>query len=455
MPRALFLSWVFLAMVGAWPAWALELGRIQIDSALGEPLRALIPITAYTDAELEQLRPANASAEAYQLLRLVRRPAIETLTLAVDRAGAVPVLRVATPVAVTDPHLDLLLEVRWSAGRVLREYVLLIEPRRVPEPTPIATPEIATMGAQPKAETAIDAPAAPHASTTWPVRPGDSLSRIAHQLHLPGTSFNQRVYGLYEANPKAFVQQDIHRLRQSVNLQIPDPAVLAAIPEGVAMQRLGEIVLGSAVVSGKVTAAPAEAPRVGLPRDTVRISRGDAGKAKQGKDGQHLQSIEEEVTARAHALEEAEARIAALEKSIQDLQRLLAARKANEALLDLPADEKAWDIRSPQALGLLALILLPALFWGGYRLGLGRLGLGGRQRPKAPEVVLPGLAGLDLDLAPVPASGMGAENGLSLARAHFVLGEREAARAVLIEVIARGSAMDQAEARRMLDALDH
>lgn len=440
-------------MAGAWPARALELGRIQIDSALGEPLRALIPITAYTDAELEQLRPANASAEAYQLLRLVRRPVIETLTLAVDRGGALPVLRVATPVAVTDPHLDLLLEVRWPAGRVLREYVLLIEPRRVPEPTPIATPEIATIGDQPKAETAIDAPS--KVSTTWPVRPGDSLSRIAHQLHLPGTSFNQRVYGLYEANPKAFVEQDINRLRQSVNLQIPDPTVLAAIPEGVAMQRLGEIISGSAVVSGKVTAAPAEAPRVELPHDTVRISRGDAGKAKQGKDGQHLQSIEEEVTARAHALEEAEARIAALEKSIQDLQRLLAARKANEALLDLPADEKAWDIRSPQALGLLALILLPALFWGGYRLGLGRLGLGSRQRSKAPEVVLSGLAGLNLDLASAPASGMGAENGLSLARAHWVLGEREAARAVLIEVIARGSAMDQAEARRMLDALDH
>jgi len=52
-PRALFLVLAFLAAAWAWPARALELGRIQIDSALGEPLRALIPITAYTDAELE------------------------------------------------------------------------------------------------------------------------------------------------------------------------------------------------------------------------------------------------------------------------------------------------------------------------------------------------------------------------------------------------------------------
>jgi len=452
-PRALFLVLAFLAAAWAWPARALELGRIQIDSALGEPLRALIPITAYTDAELEQLRPANASAEAYQLLRLVRRPIIETLTLEVDRGGALPVLRVATPAAVTDPHLDLLLEVRWSAGRVLREYVLLIEPRRVAAPTPIALPdalpEIAT--AQPKADPVIDAPGSPHAkpAAVWPVRPGDSLSRIAQQLPLPGTSFSQRAYGLYEANPKAFVQQDIHRLRQSVDLQIPDPGVLAAIPEGVAVQRLGELMSGATVVSGKVTAALAEAPKAGLPRDTVRISRGDAGKAKHGQAGQPaLQSIEEEVTARAHALEEAEARIAVLEKSIQDLQRLLAARQANKALLDLPVEEKTWAISSPQVLGLLALILLPALFWGGYRLGSGL-----RARPKGPEVVLPGLAGLNLDLA-APASGMGPENGLSLARAHLVLGEREAARSVLNEVLARGHTMDQAEARRMLDALD-
>ncbi len=450
VPRTISLSLAFLAMVAAWSAGALELGRIQIDSALGEPLRALIPITAYTDDELEQLRPVNASADSYRLLRLVRRPSIETLTLEVDRGGAVPVLRVATPVAVTEPHLDLLLEVRWPAGRVLREYVLLIEPRRVPEPTPIAMPEIATSEVQPKAEAAVETSANSHAATTWPVRPGDSLSRIARQLQLPGASFNQRVYGLYEANPKAFVQQDINRLRQSVDLQIPDPAVLAAIPEGVVMQRLGEIISGAAVVSGKVTAVPAEDPGVGLPRDTVRISRGDEGKLKTSKDGQpRLQSIEEEVTARAHALEEAETRIAALEKSIQDLQRLLAERKAHEALLDLGVAAKAWDIRSPQVLGLLSLIVLLVLFWGGYRLGL-RFS----QRSKGPEVVLPGLAGLNLDLSSSLDIQPGVENGLSLARAHLVLGEREAARAMLIEVLSRGRATDQAEARRMLDALD-
>ena len=445
-PRTISLSLAFWAMVAAWPVAALELGRIQIDSALGEPLRAVIPITAYTDAELEQLRPSHASAESYQLLRLVRRPPIETLTLELDRGGAVPVLRVATPVAVTEPHLDLLLEVRWSAGRVLREYVLLIEPRRVPEPTPIATPEVPASAVQAKAETGTSV--SHPAPTTWPVRPGDSLSRIAHQLHLPGTSFNQRVYGLYEANPKAFVQHDIHRLRQSVDLQIPAPAALAAVPEGVAIQRLGELFSGTTVVSGKVTTAPAEAPKTGLPRDAVRISRGDAGKEQSNKDG-HLQSIEEEVTARAHALEEAEARIAALEKSIQDLQRLLAARKAQEAMLDLGVEEKPWDIRSPQVLGLLSLILLSFLFWGGYRLGLRS-----KLRSKTPEVVLPGLAGLNLDLAPSSDAQSGAENGLSLARAHLVLGEREAARTVLTDVLVRGRAEDQAEARRMLDALD-
>ncbi len=437
-----------LCLMGlATPVWALELGRIQIDSALGEPLRALIPITAYTDAELEQLRPANASAEAYQLLRLVRRPSIETLTLEVDRGGAVPVLRVATPAAVTDPHLDLLLEVRWSAGRVLREYVLLIEPRRVPEPAAIATPVLAATAIPPAAEAAVDALG--NTPATWPVRPGDSLSGIARQLTLPGTRFNQRVLGLYEANPQAFVQQDINRLRQSVTLRIPDSATVSAIPEGVAIQRLGELMTGAAVVSGKVTAAPAEAPRSGLARDTVRISQGDDGKAK--RDGSsHVQAIEEEVTARAHALEEAEARIAALEKSIQGLQRLLADRQEREALLGLPVDEKAWDIRSPWALGLLTLILLPVLFLGGYRLGSG----GFRRRPSGPAVVLPGLTGLNLDLAPVPASGAGAENGLSLARAHLVLGEREAARTVLNAVLAQGGTLDQAEARRMLDALD-
>ena len=47
-------------------AWALALGRVNVQSALGEPLRAEIDLPQITPAEAEALKATTASPEVFR-----------------------------------------------------------------------------------------------------------------------------------------------------------------------------------------------------------------------------------------------------------------------------------------------------------------------------------------------------------------------------------------------------
>lgn len=442
--RRLIRMLVWLGLSGlATSVWALELGRIQIESALGEPLKALIVISDYTPEALAQLKVVHAEVEAYQRMQLTRRPVIDALTVSLDNSGPLPVVRVTSAMALMEPHLDLLLDASWNAGRLLREYVLLIEPRRVPEVQPIVAPLVATDVPAVVANTPSETG---QANPAWPVQSGDTLLGIAQQVKAPGTSMQQRAYGLYAANSAAFIREDIHRLRLGATLRVPSADALLAVPDGIAHERLQTLLAPASAAQGRVTAAPSDAPAFASARDEVHVSNGASTQETQPS----LQAIEEEVAARGQAIKEAEARIAALEKSIHDLQKLVAdkAGQDRQDYLTAPLAALRRDLQMPQVLGLLALILLPALFWAGLRFERSRYAW---RKPAKQAIVLPGLAGLNLDLT--PSAGEEAANGLSLARACLTLGDHESARDALRSVLASGSAADQAEARRMLDSL--
>jgi pilus assembly protein FimV len=436
---------VWLGLSGlATSVWALELGRIQVESALGEPLKAMIVISNYTPETLAQLKVVHAEAEAYQRMQLTRRPVIDALAVSLDNSGPLPVVRVTSALPLLEPHLDLLLEASWNAGRLLREYVLLIEPRRVPEVQAIVAPLVPVATDAVVANTPLETG---QTHPAWPVQRGDTLLGIAQQIKAPGTSVPQRAYGLYAANSAAFIRADIHRLRLGATLHIPNADALLAVPDDIAQERLQTLLIPASAVRGRVTAAPDDAPAFASARDAVHVSRGASAQETQPS----LQTIEEEVVARGQAIKEAEARIATLEKSVHALQKLVAdkAGQDHSDYLTAPLAMLRIDLPMAQVLGLLALILFPALFWAGLRFERARHAW---RKPASLPVVLPGLAGLNLDLA--PSAGEEVANGLSLARACLTLGDHASARDALHSVLASGSAADQAEARRMLDGLD-
>ncbi|WP_293776878.1 FimV/HubP family polar landmark protein [uncultured Oxalicibacterium sp.] len=242
-------------------AHAAGLGRLSVQSALGQPLRAEIELTAVAADELESLQPRLASADAYRQANIELTPALLSLRFSVERRASGPVVRVTSTQPINEPFVDMLMELGGNRGRLVREYTFLLDPPElrngrtasvapiinsqvqqstVTTPAPSAPAPVAPVSETPRSEPrAVATPTATPATTpraaprpTQPARPaktvqehtvkkGDTLANIANQYREPGVSLDQMLVALYRANPDAFVGKNMNRLRAGQILSIP------------------------------------------------------------------------------------------------------------------------------------------------------------------------------------------------------------------------------------------
>ena len=327
---------------------AAGLGQINVFSGLGQPLRAEIQISASAQ-ELQSLSARIASADAFRRANLSYGAAVSAIRVSVDTRAGRPVVRLSSDRPVNDPFVDLLVELDWSGGRLVREYTFLLDPVDVAAPRPLAA--AVDTPAAPVARRAAPAVAAPRpaaaprqSAESWTVRRGDTMHRIASANQHSGTTLDQMLLALLRANPQAFDGGNINRLRAGSVLTVPGADATRAIDAGEARREIRAQAAdfdayrrGLAGSVAQRAPAPAAAagqesggrivPRVQEPAapaatgDKVQVSRSDSG-ADAGAEAR-LQVLEEELTTRSKSLEEASERLAQLERSIRDLQRLL------------------------------------------------------------------------------------------------------------------------------------
>ena len=116
--------WLALATV----AHAAGLGRLTVLSPLGQPLLAEIEIVSLQPGEEEGLSARLAAPEAFEQAGIDINPALNSLRINLERRDKRPFLRVTTLQPVNEPFLDLLVELQWNTGRLVREYTFLLDP---------------------------------------------------------------------------------------------------------------------------------------------------------------------------------------------------------------------------------------------------------------------------------------------------------------------------------------
>ena len=274
-----------MAIIGTMtPASALSLGRHSVQSALGETLKADIDVTSLTPDEAANLRVKVAPPDAYRIAGVDYNPVLPSTSVTLQRrADGTPFLRITSDRPVQEPFVDVILELSWSSGRLLREYTLLFDPpstAKVPAPTtpaaiaaapaparasraePAQAPATAAADAASRAEarraaaasaaadaaskaaarraaapapTPSPAPSSDSAQTAegsqYTVRAGDTLSGIATKLQVSGVSLDQMLVGLYQGNSQAFAGNNMNRLRAGAVLNVPSQDKLASIDE--------------------------------------------------------------------------------------------------------------------------------------------------------------------------------------------------------------------------------
>ena len=126
---------------------AAGLGQINVLSGLGQPLRAEIQISASAQ-ELQSLSARIASADAFRRANLSYGSAVSTIRVSVDTRAARPVVRLTSDRPINDPFVDLLVELDWAGGNLVREYTFLLDPVELSAPRPLAA-AIETPAARP------------------------------------------------------------------------------------------------------------------------------------------------------------------------------------------------------------------------------------------------------------------------------------------------------------------
>ena len=348
--------------LGAQDAAALALGRLSVQSGLGEPLRAEIDIPEINAAEADSLRATLASPEAYRASGLEYHPALNGVRMSLQkRPDGRSYLRVTSDRPVNDPFLDLVLEANWASGRTVRDYTLLLDPpsQRPAAAAPsvaaapvVTAPVVPAAPVRPQAITrpaaAPVAPAAPRppaqaaapAVRTAPsdksltVQRGQTASKIAGDYKPANVSLDQMLLALLRANPNAFVNGNINRLRAGAVLTVPDQSEIAAVPAGTAKQQLtaqskdfNDYRNKLAGVAPGVQVAGADRSASGQVQTQVEDKKPAAAasdKLTLSKNATVQGGTEDKIAQDARA-KDASTRIAELSKNINELNRIGAA----------------------------------------------------------------------------------------------------------------------------------
>src|SRR6478752_10717714 len=158
-------SLVAAALALSGHALALGLGKLTLDSALGQPLSARIELQSVTKEDLDSLRAKVADPSLYRQNNLTYQSTLSRARISVESAGGAPYLKITSPVSVQEPFLDLLVELDWASGRVVREYTFLLDPPGLPAAA-ATEPVTPARAGTPARTSAAPAPRAPVATSS-------------------------------------------------------------------------------------------------------------------------------------------------------------------------------------------------------------------------------------------------------------------------------------------------
>jgi pilus assembly protein FimV len=351
------------ALIGLYSssALALSLGRVTVQSALGEPLRAEIDVPDINAEEAASLTARAASPEAFQAAGLDYNPAMANLKVTLQRrADGRSYIRISSDRAINEPFVDMILEASWASGRIVRDYTMLFDPPALKQAAP-ATPtapqvpvtpsasrpaaaaqaplalrptEAARVAPRPAPAAVALAPKPPSGAETLAVKPGDTAGKIAAATKPVNVSLDQMLVAILRANPDAFLRDNVNRIKAGAILNLPTPEQAAETPAADARQIIvaqskdfndyrrtlassapqAQVGMADRTAAGSVTAQVQDKQSAAPAPDKLTLSKGSV----QGQLG-------EDQLAKSRSAQESANRAAEIAKNISDLSKLEAA----------------------------------------------------------------------------------------------------------------------------------
>ncbi len=222
------------------------LGDMKVYSSLDQPFDAEIELIDANGIPLAGIVASLASPEDYHRVGLERTFGLNTLTFALEkkRQGQT-VIHLRSVERISDPFIQLLVDLAWAKGQIYREYDVLLDPadyqltvtqngrssrvkahqhQRIPAEETFNKASLSSPTVEPSDQGKWVT------QTYGPTSPGETIWQIAQQFKIPGISNQQLILAIVGMNKEAFDRDNVNGLRVGSRLTIPSLETIGRVP---------------------------------------------------------------------------------------------------------------------------------------------------------------------------------------------------------------------------------
>lgn len=229
------------------------LGDIKVSSYLDQPFSADIELIDVGNTPLSGIKVNLASPEEFERVGLERAYALSLLNFSVEKhANGKAFIRVSSIERITDPFMQLLIDLAWAEGQVYRSYTVLLDPpnyklsivkhqlnnivnrqRDDASSSGSATQDQTTYSQVERApsSTSIESQ---RGTTYGPTLTNETIWQIAQHYKTSDISLQQIILAIVGTNPQAFTEGNLNGLKDASRLQIPAGSVISKVPVSLA-----------------------------------------------------------------------------------------------------------------------------------------------------------------------------------------------------------------------------
>jgi pilus assembly protein FimV len=244
-------------------AFALGLGELDLKSALNQRFDAEIVLLNTGDLEQVEIIPSLAAEEDFERVGVNRDYHLTDLRFNAQlREDGTHIVHITSRKPIIEPFLNFIVEVLWPNGRILREYIVLLDPpvfssegiEKIEPSWSIGSASVgSTSGGNASSGRIAPTQSGSRSGSGLEIPPvrsagnrrtqgivtgdeeygvtgrGDTLWTIASKVR-PNerTSVQQTMLALQRANPEAFISNNINLLKAGYVLRIPDESEIRA-----------------------------------------------------------------------------------------------------------------------------------------------------------------------------------------------------------------------------------
>lgn len=242
------LALLLLSMLAApLHSYALGIGPIHVRSNLNQPLNADIPLNNLGDLDETQIKITLADPNLFTKAGIYRAPWLSDLKFSVvKKSEDIGSIQIHSRSPIKDPVVDLLLNVAWPTGRIVRQYTVLLDPQdAAPQPyykdsdSSVAPKPTAAVAKAGQIGTRTIAATLSFGKEYGPIKEEDTLWQIANKL-VSGSSYtvSQGVLAIYQKNPHAFINNNMNQIIVGAYINLPTQDEIKIASSGEAKSRI-------------------------------------------------------------------------------------------------------------------------------------------------------------------------------------------------------------------------